>query len=72
MKLSVKFVSIFLGVLLPIVAVVTIQDIKRETRQQQDALQEVLTKQCPLMWANIDKVRAMPQYAEVKKWCPEA
>ena len=46
--------------------------IQRETARQQASTQEVLSKMCPLIWANIDKVRALPEHAEASRWCPEA
>jgi hypothetical protein len=45
--------------------------IRYETTQQQTALQETLTEMCPILWANIDKIRTTPEYQQVKQWCPE-
>ena len=65
----IKIVSAAVITLLPVLANAQIQ---YETTQQQTVLQESLTKMCPVVWANIDKVRAMPEYQQIKPWCPEA
>lgn len=65
----IKIVSAAVITLLPVLANARIQ---YETTQQQTVLQELLTKMCPVVWANIDKVRAMPEYQQIKPWCPEA
>ena len=64
-----KIVSAAVGALLPILANAGIQ---YETIEQQTVLQETLTKMCPMVWANIDKVSRMPEYQQIKQWCPEA
>lgn len=64
-----KIVLVAAGALLPILANAGIQ---YETTQQQTALQETLTKMCPMVWANIDRVGTMPEYQQIKQWCPEA
>ena len=64
-----KIVSATVGALLPILANTGIQ---YETTQQQMVFQETLTKMCPIVWANIDKVHTMPEYQQIKQWCPEA
>jgi hypothetical protein len=46
--------------------------IQYETMQQQTDLQEALTKMCPMVWANINTVNTMPEYQQIKQWCPEA
>jgi hypothetical protein len=65
----IKIVSAAVITLLPVLANARIQ---YETTQQQTVLQESLTKMCPVVWAKIDKVRAMPEYQQIKPWCPEA
>ena len=64
-----KIVSAAVGALLPILANAGIQ---YETMQQQTDLQETLTKMCPMVWANINTVNTMPEYQQIKQWCPEA
>ena len=64
-----KIVLVAAGTLLPILANAGIQ---YETKQQQTVFQEALTKMCPMVWANIDTVRTMPEYQQIKQWCPEA
>jgi hypothetical protein len=64
-----KIVSAAVGALLPILANAGIQ---YETTEQQAVLQETLTKMCPMVWANIDTASRMPEYQEIKQWCPEA
>jgi hypothetical protein len=64
-----KIVSAAVGALLPILANAGIQ---YETMQQQTDLQEALTKMCPMVWANINTVNTMPEYQQIKQWCPEA
>jgi hypothetical protein len=64
-----KIVLVAAGTLLP---VLTNAGIQYETKQQQPVLQETLTKMCPMVWANIDAVRTMPEYHQIKQWCPEA
>ena len=39
--------------------------IQYETIEQQTVLQETLTKMCPMVWANIDKVSRMPEYQQI-------
>jgi hypothetical protein len=64
-----KIISAAGVTLLPILATAGIQ---YETTQQQSVLQETLTKMCPVVWANIDKVHAMHEYQQIKPWCPAA
>ena len=64
-----KIVLVATGTLLPIL---TNAGIQYETKQQQTVFQETLTKMCPMVWANIDRVSTMPEYQQIKQWCPEA
>lgn len=63
-----KITAAVVGILLANLANASI---RYETTQQQTALQETLMKMCPILWANIDKVRTMREYQQVKRWCPE-
>jgi hypothetical protein len=63
-----KIVLVAVGTLLPILANA---GIRYETTQQQTVLQETLTKMCPMVWANIDTVQTMPEYQQIRQWCPE-
>ena len=62
-----KIVSVAVGVLLPILANAGIQ---YETTQQQTVLQETLTKMCPMVWANIDRVSTMPSTSRSNSGAP--
>jgi hypothetical protein len=46
--------------------------IQHDTMRQQTSLQRTLDEMCPTVWENMDRVRSLPQYHEVMKWCPEA
>ena len=62
-----------IGIVVLLLLVVAVYAIRRENARQEAELRTLLATTCPMIWANPDKVHALPaeQLEIARKYCPE-